>query len=411
MTPLGLAWSNLAHKRTRTGIAAAGVAFAVVLTFMELGLLAAVGRTATLLYDSLRFDLLIASAEYMDLSRPADFPRTRLAQAKSVDGVVAVHPLSVGAGQWRLPARKGLFGGWSEPGGSMSINLLAVPPDRLNDVFDVENGHGFASKADAEEAGRRIARLDTFLIDRKSLDSFGRFPELKGIPPDGVQVPNGTNAVRLNGRRAEVVGEFELGAGFSWRGMLLCSEETYSRFAVRPAERVNFGLVQLAPGSDGVALQRNLRAALPADVNVVTRDEMNAAERRYWLKLTSVGQFLVVAVVLAVVVGIIFVYQMMAADIRNMLPEYATVKALGYLPGYLTKIVLWQALLLAILGFTPGFVAALGLYAAASIWGGLPMQMTFTIAAEVLALTCAMCLISGLLAVRRVHSADPADLF
>ena len=62
------------------------------------------------------------------------------------------------------------------------------------------------------------------------------------------------------------------------------------------------------------------------------------------------------------VVGVIFVYQMMAADIRNMLPEYATVKALGYRPPYLTGVVLWQAMLLALLGYVPGFVAALGLY-------------------------------------------------
>jgi putative ABC transport system permease protein len=411
MTPLGLAWSNLAHKRARTAVAAAGVAFAVVLIFMELGLLAGVGRTATMLYDSLNFDLLLTSAEYMDLSRPADVSRTRLAQARSVAGVESVDPLTVGAGQWRLPARRGIFGGWTEPGGSMSINLLAVPPDRLGRVFAVGRGQVFASAAEADEAGGRIARLDTFLIDRRSLPDFGRYDELRAIPPDGVPVPGGVNLVRLNGRRAEVVGEFELGSGFSWRGMLLCSEETYSRFDVRSGDTVTFGLVHLAPGSDVGEVRRNLQAALPADVQVVTRDEMSAAERRYWLRLTSVGQFLYVAVVLAVVVGVIFVYQMMAADIRNMLPEYATVKALGYRPGYLTKVVLCQALLLALIGFVPGFVAALGLYAAARTWGGIPTAMTLDTAAEVLALTCGMCLTSGVLAVRRVHTADPADLF
>ena len=60
---------------------------------------------------------------------------------------------------------------------------------------------------------------------------------------------------------------------------------------------------------------------------------------------------------------------MMAADIRNMLPEYATVKALGYRPPYLTGVVLWQAVLLAVLGYVPGFVAALGLYSVAPATG------------------------------------------
>lgn len=114
---------------------------------------------------------------------------------------------------------------------------------------------------------------------------------------------------------------------------------------------------------------------------------------------------------LAVVVGVIFVYQMMAADIRNMLPEYATVKALGYRPPYLTGVVLWQALLLAVFGYVPGFVSALGLYYVASNFGGIPTVMTLEIAVGVFALTCGMCLASGLLAVRKVHTADPADLF
>ena len=122
-------------------------------------------------------------------------------------------------------------------------------------------------------------------------------------------------------------------------------------------------------------------------MQVLTRAEINAMESRYWLQLTSVGQFLLVAVVLAVVVGVIFVYQMMAADIRNMLPEYATVKALGYRPPYLTGVVLWQAVLLAMLGYVPGFLAAIGLYAAARKWGGIPTDMTLGIAIGVLILT------------------------
>jgi len=93
------------------------------------------------------------------------------------------------------------------------------------------------------------------------------------------------------------------------------------------------------------------------------------------------------------------------------MPEYATVKALGYRPPYLTGVVLWQAVLLALFGYVPGFVASLGLYRVATDYGGIPTVMTVETAVGVLALTCGMCLASGLLAVRRVHTADPADLF
>jgi putative ABC transport system permease protein len=409
MTPLGLAWANLAHKRTRTLIATAGVAFAVVLAFMELGFYGGVGRTATILYDKLRFDLLLISTEYLDLSRPADVPRLRLAQAQAAEGVRDVTPLSFGIAIWRLPARTDWLGRPVPAGGVMSINILSVPPDRLEQAFVIGENGVFETSEEAREAGTKLARLDTFLLDRRSRPDFGRVEELVGVPPAGD--PATGTAVRLNGRRAEVVGGFDLGTGFSWTGMLMCGEETYRRFVPQPADRVSFGLVHLEPGADPAAVQRQLREILPGDVRVLTGEEIAREERRYWTQLTSVGQLLLVAVTLAVVVGVIFVYQMMAADIRSMLPEYATVKALGYKPGYLSAVVLWQAVLLAVLGYVPGFAVSLGLFAGARAWGGIPTVMTAEVAAGVLVLTVGMCLASGLLAVRKVHAADPADLF
>ncbi len=406
MTPFQLAWSNLVHKRARTAIAAGGVAFAVILIFMELGLLGGVGRTATMLFDKLNFDLIITSGEYLDLSRAGEFPRSRLAQADAAQGVADVIPLSFSVGGWRLPSRSGLFG--TTPGGAvMSINIIGVPPGQVEKAFRIGSDGVFATAEEAHAAAAAISQLDAFLFDRRSKAEFGDVNRLMAAS----QAPSTADPVRLNGMQAVIVGYFEIGTGFSWNGMLLGSEETMSRFTGVSANEVDYGLVQLEPGADPIAVQRELQAILPPDVKVFTRAEITAGESRYWLRMTSVGQFLIVAVILAVVVGIIFVYQMMAADIRNMLPEYATVKALGFRPPYLTGVVLWQAALLAGLGYVPGFVASLGLYAAARVWGGIPTGMTVEVAAGVLVLALGMCLASGLLAVRKVHSAEPADLF
>src|SRR3954466_7765847 len=130
MTPLRLAWANLVHKRARTLVASAGVAFAVILVFMELGMLGGVGRTATMLYDKLQFDLLVTSSEYLDVSRTDAFPRSRLPQARAAEGVDDVFPLSFNVAGWRAPARESLFG-TTPAGEQMSINILGVPPDQL----------------------------------------------------------------------------------------------------------------------------------------------------------------------------------------------------------------------------------------------------------------------------------------
>lgn len=388
MTPAGLAWRNLAHKRGRTAVAAAGVAFAVVLVFMELGLYGGVSRTATQLYDVLRFDLLLTSSEYVDIGRTSEFPRGRLAQARGAAGVRDVLPLSIGVGSWWMPA-----------GGLRSINLLGAPPDRLADLFALPRV--FPDPAAAQAAGAALGGPDAVLFDVRSKPEFGRAADLLA----------GAHTLRFSGRQVNVAGTFNLGTGFSWNALLLTTEERFAALTFRPLDRVCFGLIQLDPAADPAAVQATLRATLPSDVQVLTRGEMEARERRHWLRLTSIGQFLLVAVVLAVVVGVIFVYQMMAADIRAMLPEYATVKALGYRPPYLTGVVLAQAAFLAGLGFAPGFAATFGLYALARDVGGIPTEMSAERAVLVLALTTGMCLASGLLAVRKVHLADPADLF
>jgi putative ABC transport system permease protein len=289
----------------------------------------------------------------------------------------------------------------------MSINVIGVPPGQVERAFRVGPDGVFPNAEEARARGALLSRLDSFLFDRESKPEFGDVRELMAIEPTS----SGGDRIRLNGRQAVIVGHFELGTGFSWNGMLMASEETFGRLLMRPEWQVNFGLVQLRSGSDPVVVQRELQALLPADVRVYTRAEINEQERRYWLRVTSVGQFLLVAVILAVVVGVIFVYQMMATDIRNMLPEYATVKALGYRPRYLTAVVLWQAVFLAVLGYLPGFLVSMGIYSAARNWGGIPTGMTPEVAVGVLVLTCGMCLASGMLALRRVHTADPADLF
>src|SRR5437773_2771849 len=98
-----LAWHNLLHDRPRTLVAAAGVAFAVLLLFVQLGFFVAVWRTATLLYDRLDFDLALTSVEYLDLFRPGSFPRARLAAVRALPEVRDVRPLSVGINTWRNP--------------------------------------------------------------------------------------------------------------------------------------------------------------------------------------------------------------------------------------------------------------------------------------------------------------------
>src|SRR3954468_18213892 len=144
---------------------------------MELGMLGGVGRTATMLYDKLQFDLLITSTEYLDVSRTDAFPRSRLAQARAAEGVDDVFPLSFNVAGWRAPARESLFG-TTPAGEQMSINVLGVPPDQLDKVFVVGEGGVFASAEEARAAKEKLTPADTYLMDRRSKPEFGDVAKL-----------------------------------------------------------------------------------------------------------------------------------------------------------------------------------------------------------------------------------------
>jgi putative ABC transport system permease protein len=395
MTPARLALSNLAHERGRTAVSVTGAAFAVVLVFMQYGFLGALYDTATLLYDRLNFDLLLTSSEYLELSRPGTLDRARLAQARAVAGVTDVVPLSTEQALWRNPTDDPARGGkrWQ-------LTALGVDPGRLHDTF-LPPDHGlFGNPAGLAAARSDLARINTVLLDRRSRPDFG----------DPGEMPPGT-IVEVSGRRIELAGYFELGTGFSFTGLLLTNEETFPTIARLPPGRVTFGLVKVAPGYDPAAVAARLRMEMPPDVLVFTRGQINAHERVFWVEKNAIGQFFTFGVSLALLVGAVFVYQMMVADIKKHLPEYATLKAVGYRFGYLFRVVVWQAVLLSVAGYAIGLVVSIGLYELTRQQAHLPVRMTGERLALVLALAVGMCILSGLAAVRKLRTADPAELF
>ena len=398
MTSARLALSSLLHQPGRSAVSVVGTAFAVVLVFMQLGFLGSVENTATLLYGKMRFDVIILSSEYIDLSRPGRVSRNTLARAEGVSGVAEVQPVLFGTGYWKNPTDD------PEKGKRrLAIAVVGVPPGALDRVFLPPGPGGIFDTADEQAAKQAaLSRLGEVLFDRRSRPDFGT---------EEAMTP-GVTRTELNGQTVTLAGYFRAGTGFNYTGMLLTNERTYADHMGVPADVVSFGLVNVARGETADAVKRRLQAALPpGEVTVFTRAEIEKQEQDYWVNRTALGQFFYFGVLLAVTVGGIFIYQMMVADIKKHLPEYATLKAMGYKFGYLFRVVVWQAVYLSLAGYALGLVGSFGLYEAAKAAAKLPIWMTAERVGLVFALTVGMCVLSGLLAVRKVKTADPADLF
>ena len=71
----------------------------------------------------------------------------------------------------------------------------------------------------------------------------------------------------------------------------------------------------------------------------------------------------------------------------------------------------WQAMILSILGYIPGFFMAIGLYAVAETQIQMPFAMTLMRAFGVFCATVLMCCLSAVIAIRKAWSADLAEVF
>lgn len=380
-TPLG--WLQLRHDRGRFLVAIAGIAFADLLMFMQLGFQAALYDSNTRLDRAFRGDVVLISPKALNLQNLSTFPRRRLLQALDVPGVVDAQGLYIRTVNWRNPQTLR----------SATVQVLGFDPDA-----DVLRLPEVRAQAD------RLKLPDTVLFDRGAR---GRYGEVIARLDRGEPVTS-----EIERRTIAVGGLFRLGASFGADATLMASDQTFLRMFPRAkAGSISVGLLTLAPGEPVAPVVRALRRHLPDDVQVLSHADYVQFEENYWRVASPVGFIFGLGTAMAFVVGVVIVYQVLSTDVNAHLQEYATFKAMGFRQRYLLLVVVEQALILAALGFIPGALMPVWLYAVAAKATSLPIAMTVGRATTVFVLTLVMCLASGAIATRRLQAADPAELF
>ena len=216
-----------------------------------------------------------------------------------------------------------------------------------------------------------------------------------------------------------LMGTFDLGTDFVNDGNLLVGLRTFDTlFPMRRIDdpdtpTVDIGVIRLDRSEDAPEVRTALQRTLGADagLRVLTVDELMERERRFWQLHTPIGRIFGLGVILGYVVGLVICYQVLSSGIRDLLAEYATLKAIGYGNAFLVKVVFRQAIWLALMGFGVGSGFAWGVYQILGKQTGLPMHLAPKTIGQVLLLTLAMCLTSAYFAIRKLFEADPAGLF
>ena len=386
-----LAWLQLIRNKLRSLIAVAGIAFIVMLMFMQLGFQDALYNSATQVHRTLQGDLFLVSSQYKALTATQSFSRTRLYQALGFEGVESVTPIYLGFAKFKNP----------DTGEKYSIYVMGFEPSKA-----VINLPGIEENID------KLKRSNVVLFDKDSRPEFGdvalRFQRGESLPSIEI-FPFDS----LAGLRLRVGGLFSLGPSFGVDGNLIVNDTTFLRIfqSARPADKIDVGAIALKPGVDAQKITRQLRDKLPSDILIFTHKEFVNFEKEYWANRTPIGFILNLMLTMGSVVGIVIVYQILFSNIASQLVAYATLKAIGYANNYLLRVVFKQAFILAVLGYIPGWIISKYLYEFAMKATKLPINMSFNNALIVLIATALMCMTSGALTINQLRSADPADIF
>lgn len=393
-----MAFYNILQFPMRTAVSAAGIAFALLLVFMQLGFLGAVSNTATVLLNQLEFDLVVRSPDYLHLYEPRHFDQSWLAWCRGQADVTDVKPLWLDLVRWQNPQDKRV----------RAIALIGLRVDQSP----------FRPKSTEVENERRHLQFGELLnsrqvlIDTASRGDYG--------PRNGRRFTDADigQEVMMGNERVRIAGLIDIGTGLAANGQAVVSQSAFAKLVPwNASRRTNLGLIRLRPGANPETVARQLNSLLrtngrdAAMIEVLTRKEAISRETQRWIAQTPIGIIFQMGVVLALLVGATVVYQVLSTDIANRMPEYATLKAMGFSNSYLSNVVLFQAWYLALLSFIPAWLLAELLYRFTSWFAGIPISMTLPRIVMVAVAGFIICTCSGAIALSKLRRAEPASLF
>lgn len=379
---LPIGWLQLTHSRPRFAAALAGVAFANVLVFVQLGIMNSMATATLRPYEFFRADIMISAPDANSMTEGGNVARQWLLQSLADPDVTAGLGLFINNVSWQRETR------------SIGLTTYGIDPVQT----------GFLA-ADIAAKSRYLQLPDAGLLDRYS----------RGLPREEAAAirPQTPLTFEASDKTLTLYDTFAGGGGFGGDGYMIVSDQTFlSLFPARSSGAPDHILLQLKPGADPAAVSTRLHA-LVSDKSLRIRPYTTAAaeDLSYQQTKRPTGIIFGFGVIIGVLVGLVIVYQVLSTDVADHLREYATFKAMGYSQSFFLGVVFEEALVLGILGFIPGVIVATAILTGMAAATTLPLQMTLSMAVIVFFGTVLACALSGAFATRRLAAADPADLF
>lgn len=370
-----LARKNLFHDRLRFFITVMGVAFAVTLVFVQVGLFMGLLSNASVTIENLDADLWVTSKNVPNVDFAKQFPETHVDRVRSIPGVERADNLLVWFYTMTMPT-----------GAEESLVVYGLEHfERWNFPWNIVEGDA-----------RDLKRGDYVFLDDSATRRFGAFAV--------------GDYREVLGHRLKIIGRTREARSFTTTPLAFMDFERAQAIAGdRMAGNTSYLIVRAAPGADLEAIRAEIRRRLPYN-DVYTAGEWAQASRRYWVESTGIGLNAYLTIFLGCLVGIVVVAQTLYTATMEHLKEFGVVKAIGGGNGTIYAILARQAAIAAVLGFAIGGAMAAGL---APLLAGIDLKLIVPPGAVVIVFagTLLLCLSASIVSFRQVASLDPALVF
>jgi putative ABC transport system permease protein len=371
---VSLARRNLTHDKVRLAVTLTGIAFAIILIVVQMGLFIGFTGTTSGVIDHSGVDIWVASKGVPFLEVGVPFSERKLYELLSVPGVAQAEKLIIRLGNWKRA-----------DGAEQGIIIVG---------FDPAAGYGGPWNLVQGEVADLTA-ADSVFIDELYKDKLG--------------IRRAGEMVEINGRRARVVGFTKRIRSFTTSPYVFTSFKNAVRYAGIRDDQTMYVLVKGAPGADVRELQGAIDARVKG-VDVYTTGEFSLRTRIYWMFTTGAGFAILIAAVMGLIVGVVVVSQTIYATTMDHIREFGTLKAIGASNAYLSRVLIRQAVLSAVVGYAIGMTACFAI-----VWsardGGVAILLPWQLTAAMFVLTVAMCVSASLLSINKVMHIEPGMVF
>jgi putative ABC transport system permease protein len=369
-----LALRNLYHDRLRFIATLIGIVFSIVLVTVQMGLYLGFGRMVTTMIDHASADLWIMPKGTKCFEDPSLLNMRERYRALSSNAVAEAIPLVIGFADWRTPT------------GEMTPVFIIGSDLRSGGL---EPWNVVEGRIEALSNPKAVA-VDRSYFDRLGVSGVGSSAEIR---QQSVHVVAVTDGIR----------------SFTTTPFVFVDVNRARNYLGVSSGKASYLLVRLNPDADPDRERRELVANIP-DAEILTPAEFRERSRKFWLFGTGAGAALFAGALLGMIVGTVIVAQTLYSSTKEHLNEFATLRAMGSSKGYIYRVIVCQALLSAVIGFS---IAALIGYVIVRLTEttALPIVITPALFLGLFLLTIVMCIGSSLAAIAQVTRIDPAMVF